>query len=463
MINASKHFDAIIIGAGPIGILSYKVLKNLGLKVCIIVENEETSYKTKNSSFKLNKYEEKAGLFGKMPLWGNGHDTDFKNFMKPPLTSDFPETQFSEIELFEAAKKLQSLGWPGIKNTHKFKSRLTKALIKNNFESSEVQVGKLFGIIDKDLDYKDVVYVKSGIFRFLVEGGKKSKIQAITFGDGVSITANNFLLCAGGLGNLALLNKIFSEIEPSPISKILGHGFSNHPKQITHTLFFTKLKYFGLFHMIGKKWKSLEVLDFVPNENFVGNNRNLRISIRFRPAVSDSRGTSGKKSDFYYSIFYRFAVKLGWLSCVRVMTYFEMPQKKSNIVKVNFQESNVVELDIDHRFSSVEKEYIKISIDKITNIFEEESIISRVIEHEIDFDDLEQNDASHYFGTTRMHDDPLYCVVDVNSLVHGSENLYCCGTSVLPLSAPNHPTWFAAILAVKACESIALKQYSVIK
>ena len=55
-------------------------------------------------------------------------------------------------------------------------------------------------------------------------------------------------------------------------------------------------------------------------------------------------------------------------------------------------------------------------------------------------DAIEYTDASHHMGTTRMSDTPREGVVDINSKVHGVDNLYIAGSSVFPCAGHANPT-----------------------
>ena len=52
-------------------------------------------------------------------------------------------------------------------------------------------------------------------------------------------------------------------------------------------------------------------------------------------------------------------------------------------------------------------------------------------------------------GTTRMHDDPKQGVVDANGNVHGIDNLYAAGGSVLTTSGSANPTLTLIALSVR--------------
>ena len=128
--------------------------------------------------------------------------------------------------------------------------------------------------------------------------------------------------------------------------------------------------------------------------------------------------------------------------------------KKSNYVKLQKHSKSEIDLSIKHRFTMTEKIFIKKSIHTITNIFESMCFIRQVNVNKINFRYLENMDSSHYFGTTRMSAKKRFGVTNLKSLVYGTKNVYCSGTSVLPLSSPNHPTWLAAVFATIMCDSI---------
>ncbi len=58
-------------------------------------------------------------------------------------------------------------------------------------------------------------------------------------------------------------------------------------------------------------------------------------------------------------------------------------------------------------------------------------------------------DASHHMGTTRMGIDPAASVVDTDGRVHGVENVFVVGASVLPTSGCANPTFTLVALAMR--------------
>jgi choline dehydrogenase-like flavoprotein len=57
--------------------------------------------------------------------------------------------------------------------------------------------------------------------------------------------------------------------------------------------------------------------------------------------------------------------------------------------------------------------------------------------------------AKHHLGTTRMHGEPAYGVVDADCKVHGVPNLYIAGGSVFPTGGFANPTLTIVALAAR--------------
>jgi choline dehydrogenase-like flavoprotein len=62
--------------------------------------------------------------------------------------------------------------------------------------------------------------------------------------------------------------------------------------------------------------------------------------------------------------------------------------------------------------------------------------------------------ANHHVGTTRMHDDPRYGVVDRNCKAHGIDNLYVAGSSVFPSGGIGTPTLMIIALALRLADHL---------
>lgn len=58
-------------------------------------------------------------------------------------------------------------------------------------------------------------------------------------------------------------------------------------------------------------------------------------------------------------------------------------------------------------------------------------------------------DASHHMGSTRMGADPATSVTNANGRLHGIDNVFCAGASVLPTSGCANPTFTLVALSIR--------------
>lgn len=63
-------------------------------------------------------------------------------------------------------------------------------------------------------------------------------------------------------------------------------------------------------------------------------------------------------------------------------------------------------------------------------------------------------DASHHIGTTRMGDDPATSVVNADCRLHGADNVFVAGASVLPTSGCANPTFTLVALAIRLADHL---------
>ena len=117
------------------------------------------------------------------------------------------------------------------------------------------------------------------------------------------------------------------------------------------------------------------------------------------------------------------------------------------------------ELVIDWRSSEIDKH----------TILETQNLLSREFgalglgRLNVEFDDMEDpwpripDSASHFMGSTRMHDNPRYGVVDTDCRVHGMENLYISGGSVFPTSSSAMVTMNIVALSVRLAHHLSSK------
>ena len=60
----------------------------------------------------------------------------------------------------------------------------------------------------------------------------------------------------------------------------------------------------------------------------------------------------------------------------------------------------------------------------------------------------------HHLGTTRMHPDPAYGVVDANCRVHETANLYIAGGSVFPTGGYANPSLTIVALSLRLADHL---------
>ncbi|RMF90418.1 MAG: GMC family oxidoreductase [Nitrospinota bacterium] len=63
----------------------------------------------------------------------------------------------------------------------------------------------------------------------------------------------------------------------------------------------------------------------------------------------------------------------------------------------------------------------------------------------------------HHMGTTRMHNDPKQGVVDADSRVHGTANLYVAGPSVFPTGGYANPVLTIVALALRLADHVKMR------
>ena len=73
---------------------------------------------------------------------------------------------------------------------------------------------------------------------------------------------------------------------------------------------------------------------------------------------------------------------------------------------------------------------------------------------QIQTDQRPDPNAHHHAGTTRMHEDPRFGVVDSDGRVHGIDNLYVSGASIFPSAGFANPTLTIVALALKLADHL---------
>jgi pyranose oxidase len=64
----------------------------------------------------------------------------------------------------------------------------------------------------------------------------------------------------------------------------------------------------------------------------------------------------------------------------------------------------------------------------------------------------------HIYGVTRMGKDTSTSVVDLDSRVHGTKNLFVAGLGTIPMNMAANPTLTAAAIAIHSVKSAAMSK-----
>lgn len=111
---------------------------------------------------------------------------------------------------------------------------------------------------------------------------------------------------------------------------------------------------------------------------------------------------------------------------------------------------------IHARFCTVDLESARISQQLLAEELERAGVGRVVKNPTAEFPDLHQTGGIHHnLGTTRMHVDPKRGVVDADSRVHGTRNLYVTGGSVFPTGGYSNPTLTMAALSLRLAAHLA--------
>jgi hypothetical protein len=263
------------------------------------------------------------------------------------------------------------------------------------------------------------------------------------------------LLASGGLGNLVRVHHIFNDLETLKHSN-LGVGYSNHPKCVTHEIEYKKYRRIKRINGVSRLnfgWEKFQVFD--TGDSLHGEGRSPRVSVRFWP---QSRRIDPKflKNPVEIASFTleKILFKLGYCKHFQLMTYFELPQMRESTLNC-IQASGTTKFlhHKGHRDSGLE-EYFELRLDAITKHFQESIDICSVVKKANNLSDVITHDSHHYMGMTRMSRYPDDGVVNEWGEIHGIERIYCCGTSTLPVSSINHPTYLAILLGLRSIEKI---------
>lgn len=375
-----------------------------------------------------NFYNIKDGVPSSLALkWGNQHDTNiYRNFSSLNALSNLPGFPFSIEFLKNELCLFESAGWP--KPLIQEESKDSLIGFKRNFivklKSEKIQNRLRFNIKD-DIIRFNTIELKS----------KNNAGKYIISLDGKLISCSKIIFATGGLSNTYFANEVKKHFYPNLKLDMIGRGFTNHPKaQVLEIEFKNFVRYMSIFFGYKKIFSWYKIY---PQGMF---------SFRLFPIFS----YNNRVLLFLESMI----IKIGYGRKFLVMTYAEYPQCHNNSLKPIYK--NGFFTGFKYSLKDSDNSFQKFFRASTKDAIEECKKISEVKSHKIY--DLKlgkiNEDQFHYFGTTRMGTNSSNSVVNKYGRVHDTKGIYFIGTSVLPVSRSEHPTYIAMLLSAKTASKL---------
>lgn len=352
-------------------------------------------------------------------------------------------------------------------------SPLTKKLIKQNNIS-----------ILKDHTVTKLIFSEDNVDRVICMRNDHSSI---------SVRGHNFILCTGGIENARLLlNSLIDNNSLSSVRNNIGRYFMEHPKLMSEPIPFDRNIFdksvFGLVKKFGYIEKGYgfsksyfskinspnHYIQIVPkfNQSYINTYKNFISILKLFLNQSKSKSKISFKNlnlftlpDVIYqlapkerlphSVHYHFQSIRKYLYKKPIFSEFnlefhleQLPSFSNSITLCSRRDKFGYRLPkINCNVSDYEMNAIKTLCSKFLTHKNCTPSFVKKLSNSIDFSSF--HDASHHMGATRMSIHPHNGVVDANLKVHGSRNLFICGSSVFPTSGHANPTLTIAALSLK--------------
>jgi len=136
----------------------------------------------------------------------------------------------------------------------------------------------------------------------------------------------------------------------------------------------------------------------------------------------------------------------------------QSPQAENRVtLSTTLDASGLPAARVESHWSNLDLESIRVGQAVLGQAFETAGIGSLCAPSE-PFPSLHQDGGMHHhLGTTRMHQDPAWGVVDENCRVHGTTNLFVAGSSVFPTGGFANPTLTILALAIRLADHLKEK------
>lgn len=415
-------YDVLIVGSGPVGLSVGKFLK--AFKLAFVFPRESINFSTRShdGDFKLSSDSKTGSFGGNGNFWANQHDIEIKVHGVPNRFSDLSAFPFpiDQLEVFQSAAA--KLGWPNPSTSKRMLQNLTLAF-------STTYIVKLRNSIPRKCKYSRAEKIPCQYLELL----EKDSVGNYLIKVDEKIISTKFLVFAsGGISNIYFVKSALEIFYPNinVSNSFLGKGFTGHPK-FTAAKISTE-KFFKFRKRIPKGYL-IPTYRLSESANF-----------RFLPSMN----IAGKETALD-----KILRKFGYSRNFQVMVYLEPAQLSRNCLKINAVSRSEIEVSANYSFDENELSAFELSIKTLIESLRSNPNIRRIRE-EIYHRDILKLDQHHYFGTTRMGVDHKFSVVDHFGKVHETEGIYVAGTSVLPLSRAEHPTYLAILVALRTANHI---------
>lgn len=449
-LDSSK---VLILGSGIISRIITKRLTELEIQYNLLKADNEITYKFMGRSKGFEFDQVPIPIEGQINHWGNAHDFDFQEFWTPPHFSNLPGFPFASSELTSERQTLNS--YLGL-STRQLEMDTNSATNSAFSKHLHFRAKKEIFIKNFPLDESRILQASQESIR--ISRFKNTSRILVEFtnpkGEKITLYPEYLIFALGGLGNLAICNHIYGD-DGIRIVKNSGIGYANHPKYVTHQIELNKYVKIDSYTGTKKVYPLAEIFSVFDLNSDGNQDRNPRVSSRlWNSGIFCFQAEKSSLKRIVISYVDALFRKLGFTKYFSVMTYFESPQSTNSILEVVENTNNQIALHHNTILDSNLLDYYQEAISRLSVVFSKFPHVKIVVETPEKISNLMQIDSNHYMSTTRMSDDPTCGVVDEWGELHSLKSAFFVGTSVLPVSSANHPTYLAALLALRTTNNI---------
>ncbi len=458
------HFfkaDAIVIGAGPAGIVSSLELIRLGKKVLLL---DTGLVPNKNFFAKLQKSKEDelqtGSLGGVSKVWGGQVGTLLKeDFSKWLIESEYCHSDQNILSCY-VSELIQELNISPDIYFRKFVSRI---------DSTEIFLRRTSYLPEPELRKFQRELLRSPNFRFLDNthvtklSFDNDRVRSIHLeGQPTIELIEGFCILAGGtMGTTEILlksniNEFLNISDKSP--NFVGKNLCDHPHFVIGRFYKKSFDHFPLKLSAGfnKKYKSKNI--------FVVEGRDLNrfsINVEFQPI-------NGQKNRFPKQIIYKNS-----LSALRKLLSFIFTENLLNFlfaqeyqIWIQLEQANNPKSAIKIQSGRTSSEYClsELDFENIQKLLETlEKVLSSYPHELISIKSLEflesiANQAAHPSGTIRMNSQIERGIVDNDGIFHAIRNLGIASAAIFPVSGWINPTLIIMAHAKRVARRLSIDE-----